>query len=66
MRTAIIAILIFLWAICFELAKMNYGEGFTGTREWNTTGWMGYVIILISASFLFQDWLNMKKKSGKK
>jgi len=38
MRIALIAVLVFLWAILFEVAEMNYGKGFNGSRDWNFIG----------------------------
>ncbi len=60
MRTALISILVFLWAIWFEVAEINYGEGFIGSKDWNRTGWKGFSMILVAGVFLFVGWLRKK------
>ena len=62
MRTALISILVFLWAIWFEVAEINYGEGFIGSRDWNRTGWTGFSMILAASVFLFIDWLKKRNQ----
>jgi len=62
MRTALMGILVLLWAILFEIAEINYGEGFTGTKEWDTVGWLGFSCVLVSAILLYNDWLKNRAK----
>ncbi len=61
MRTALISILVFIWAIWFEVAEINYGEGFVKSEDWNRIGTMGLVLIIITAIVLFLDWSNEKR-----
>ncbi len=62
MRNALITILVFLWAIWFEVAEINYGEGFIRSKEWDRTGWIGFSMILVTGICLFIDWLKKKNQ----
>ena len=62
MRIALIAILVFLWAIWFKVAEINYGEGFIGSKDWDRIGWKGFSMILVTGVFLFVDWLKKKNQ----
>ena len=63
MRIALISILIFLWAIWFEVAEIRYGEGFVDSKNWEHIGEIGLTLIIITIFALFIDWT--KKKEGK-
>lgn len=62
MRIALIAVLVFLWAIWFEAAEINYGEGFIGSKDWDRTGWTGFSMIVVTGVFLFVDWLKKRNQ----
>ena len=63
MRIALMSILIFLWAIWFEVAEINYGEGFIGSKGWDNIGVMGCGLIIITGIALFLNWTNERRKN---
>jgi hypothetical protein len=61
MRTVLLVIAIFLWGIWFEVADLNYVGEFSGSANQNFIGWLGFILLCMTACILFWDWF---KKSN--